>query len=128
MRAVIDTKVLAGALIRRQGVSGQVLLHLRDGDFTFVYSVPLILEQVEALSRPHIQHRYHIRSDDNAALIKLIRLRGSLVSPNRKIDTCRDPKNNCSLQAADERDADLLDMREFEGIPILFVAEFLAQL
>jgi putative PIN family toxin of toxin-antitoxin system len=136
LRAVIDTNVLASALIRRQGVSGQVLLHLRDGDFTIVYSVPLLVELVEVLSRPHIQQKYHIRSDDITALINLLRLRGELVSPNRQIDACRDPKDNCFLEAADEGnadvivsgDADLLDMREFEGIPILSVAEFLAQL
>jgi predicted nucleic acid-binding protein len=52
------------------------------------------------------------------------------------IDACRDPKDNRFLEAAVEGeadvivsgDADLLDMREFEKIPILRVSEFLAQL
>lgn len=135
MHAVIDTNVVASALIRRQGVSGQVLLRLRDGDFTIVYSVPLMVELVEVLSRPHIQQKYHIRSDDITALINLIRFRGELVSPSRQIDACRDPKDNRFLEAAFEGnadvivsgDADLLDMGEFEGIPILSVAEFLAR-
>ena len=136
MRAVIDTNVLASALIRRQGVSGQVLRHLRDGGFTIVYSVPLLMEMVEVLSRPQIQQKYHILPDDLTALINLVRLRGELVSPDRVIDACRDPKDNRFLEAAVEGDADvivsgdadLLDMREFEKIPILRVSEFLAQL
>jgi len=134
--AVIDTNVLASALIRRQGASGQVLRHLRNGGFTIIYSAPLMVELVEVLSRPHIQHKYHVQSDDIAALINLVRLRGELVSPTRRIDACRDPKDNRFLEAAVEGnadvivsgDADLLDMREFEAVPILSVAEFLAQL
>lgn len=136
MRAVIDTNVLASALIRRQGVSGQVLRHLRDRRFTIVYSVPLMMEMVEVLSRPQIQQKYHILSDDITALINLVRLRGDLVSPDRQIDACRDPKDNRFLEAAVEGDADVIvsgdvdlqDMKEFDAIPILRVAEFLAQL
>ncbi|HLA99162.1 MAG TPA: putative toxin-antitoxin system toxin component, PIN family [Anaerolineales bacterium] len=136
MRVVIDTNVLASALIRRQGRSGQVLRHLRDGSFTIVYSVPLMMELVEVLSRSQIQKKYHILSDDVTALINLVRLRGQLVSPHRQINAYRDPKDNRFLEAAVEGnadmivsgDADLLEMREFERIPILSVAEFLAQL
>ena len=135
MRAVIDTNVLVSALIHKQGASGQVLRHLREGSFTIVYSAPLMVELVEVLSRPHIQRKYHIRSDDIIALINLVRLRGALVSPNRKIDACRDPKDSHFLEAAVEGnanvivsgDADLLDLGECEAIPILSVAEFLAQ-
>ena len=135
MRVVVDTNVLASALIRRQGATGQVLHYLRDGRFTIVYSVPLLVELVEVLSRPQIQQNYHIQSDDITVLINLIRLRGELVSPERKIDACRDPSDNRFLEAAVEGnadaivsgDADLLDLREFESIPILRVAEFLAQ-
>jgi uncharacterized protein len=135
LRAVLDTNVLASALIRRQGVTGQVLRHLRDGGFTVVYSVPMMVELVEVLSRPQMQRKYHIHSDDITALINLVRLRGELVSPERHNDACRDPKDNRFLEAAIEGeadvivsgDADLLDMREFETIPIHSVAEFLAQ-
>ena len=135
MRAVLDTNVLASALIRRQGVTGQVLRHLRDGRFTIVYSVPLLEELVEVPSRPRIQAKYHVYSDDITALINLIRLRGELVSPSRQIDACRDPEDNRILEAAVEGfadaivsgDADLLDMGEFETIPILRVAEFLVR-
>ena len=103
MRVVVDTNVIASALIRRQGTTGQVLRHLRDGRFTIIYSVPLLVELVEVLSRQNIQQKYHIDSSDITALINLLRLRGELVSPNRKIDACRDPKDNWVLEAAVDR-------------------------
>jgi uncharacterized protein len=134
LRAIIDTNVLVSALIRKQGVSGLVLQHLRDGNFSIIYSVPIIVKLIEVLSRPHIQQKYHIHSDDIIALINLIRLRGELVIPKRQIDACRDARDNRFLEAAIEGrvdvilsgDADLLDMGVFEGIPIVSVAEFLA--
>jgi putative PIN family toxin of toxin-antitoxin system len=136
VRVVIDTNVFASALIRRQGTTGQVLRHLRDGRFLLIYSVSLLVELVEVLSRPSIQEKYHIQSGDISALINLIRLRGELVSPTRKIEACRDPKDNCVLEAAVageadmivSGDTDLLDMIDFESIPILRASEFLARI
>lgn len=100
-----------------------------------IYSVPLMVGLVEVLSRPHIQSKYHIQPDDITALINLVRLRGELVSPNRRIDACRDQKDNRFLEAAVAGNADLivsgdavlLGMREFETIQILSVAKFLAK-
>jgi uncharacterized protein len=136
LRAVIDTNILVSGLIRKQGLPGQVLRRLRDGDFSIIYSVPIMVEVVDVLSRPQIQRKYQVMSDDITALINLVRLRGELVSPNRKIDTCRDPKDNRFLEAAIEGNADmivsgdkdLLDLVDFETIPIISTAEFLARL
>ncbi len=57
MRAVIDTGVLVSALIRHQGIAGQVLQALRDGQFALVYSVPMLTELVEVLSRSKIRQK-----------------------------------------------------------------------
>ena len=112
-----------------------MLRYLRDGRFSIIYSVPIIIEVVEVSSRPQIQRKYHVLSDDITALINLVRLRGELVSPKRKIDACKDPKDNRFLEAAVEENADmivsgdkdLLDMKEFETIPIVSAAEFLVR-
>ena len=136
MRAVVDTGELVSALIRRQGLTGQVLQALRDGRFIPIYSVPMLTELVEALSRPKIQQKYGIRAGDITALIYLLRLRGELVNPTQIIHACRDPKDDIFLEAAVageadaivSRDADLLDLREWESIPTLRVSEFLARI
>jgi putative PIN family toxin of toxin-antitoxin system len=136
MRAVIDTGVLVSALIRRQGTTGEVLRALRDGRFTAVYSTDLLVEIIDVLGRPALRAKYHIEPDDISVVINLIRLRGDLVMPARKVTACRDPKDDKFLEAAlagsadcvVSGDADLLVLTPFEGIPILRPAEFLARL
>lgn len=136
MRAVIDTGVLVSALIRKRGTTGDVLLALRDGHFTAIYTTDIIVEIIDVLGRAGFRTKYHIEPDDITALVNLIRLRGELVNPARKVTVCRDPKDNKFLEAAlatqtdciVSGDGDLLDMTSFEEIPILRPAEFLARL
>jgi uncharacterized protein len=136
MRAVIDTGVLISALIRRQGTTGDVLRALRDGHFTAIYSTEMIVEIIDVLGRPTFRTRYQIEPDDITGLINLIRLRGELVTPVRRVTACRDPNDDRFLEAAlagnadcvVSGDADLLELTPFENIPILRPAEFLAGL
>ena len=136
MRAVIDTGVFISALIRPQGRTGAVLQALKDTRFTLIYSTDILVEIIDVLGREKFRSKYHISPDDIAALIDLIRLRGELVIPSQKLTVCRDPKDDIFLEAALEGkaeyivsgDFDLLDMKSFENIPILRVAEFLARI
>ena len=135
MRAVIDTGVLVSALIRPHGTTGEVLRLLRDGRFTAVYSTDLLVEIIDVLGRPTLHSKYHIQPEDISVLINLIRLRGDLVVPVRRVTACRDPKDDKFLEAAVageadcivSGDADLLDLTPFEDIPILRPAEFLVK-
>ena len=134
MRAV-DTGVLVSALIRGQGTTGDVLRALRDGRFTAVYTTDTLVEMIDVLGRAALRAKYHLEPDDISALINLIRLRGELALPTQRVTACRDPKDNKFLEAAlagqadcvVSGDADLLDLKLFEGIPILRPAEFLAR-
>lgn len=136
MRAVIDTGVLVSALIRRQGTTGDVLRALRDGRFTAIYSTDILVEIIDVFGRPTFRQKYHIEPDDITAIVNLLRLRGEVVTPTRKVTACRDPKDNKFLEAAlatetdciVSGDADLLILTPFENIPILRPAEFLARL
>jgi uncharacterized protein len=136
MRAVIDTGVLVSALIRRQGTPGDVLRALRDGRFTVIFSVELLVELVDVLGREPFRSKYHLQPDDISVLINLIRLRGELATPRREVTACRDPKDDKFLETAlageadciVSGDSDLLALTPFEGIPILRPAEFLARL
>jgi putative PIN family toxin of toxin-antitoxin system len=138
MRAVIDTGVFVSALIRKHGTTGDALCvrALRDGRFTAIYTTDIVVEIIDVLGRANFRNKYHIEPDDITALVNLIRLRGELVSPARKVTACRDPKDDKFLEAAlatqtdciVSGDADLLNMTSFEAIPILRPAEFLARL
>jgi putative PIN family toxin of toxin-antitoxin system len=136
MRAVIDTGVFISALIRKHGTTGDILRALRDGRFTVIYTTDTVVEIIDVLGRPEFRSKYHIEPDDITALVNLIRLRGELVSPPRKITACRDPKDDKFLEAAlatqtdciVSGDTDLLDLDAFEEIPVLRPAEFLARL
>jgi putative PIN family toxin of toxin-antitoxin system len=136
MRAVIDTGVLVSALIKPGGATGEVLYALRDGRLTVIYSTDTLVEIIDVLGRPAFRAKYHILPEDITALVNLIRLRGELVTPQKKISACRDPKDNKFLEAAlageadciVSGDADLLALTPFEDIPILRPAEILAKL
>ena len=133
MRAVVDTGVLVSALIRRQGTTGDVLRALRDGRFTVIYSTDTLVEVINVLGRAPFRTKYHIEPDDITALINLIRLRGELVTPRRKVTVCRKHKDDKFLElavsgAADyiiTGDKDLLQLRAFRGVPIVTADGFL---
>jgi uncharacterized protein len=136
MRAVIDTGVFVSALIYRQGTTGVVLLDLRDGRFTAIYTTDILVEIIDVLGRTKFRKKYHIEPDDITELINLIRLRGELVVPTQTLSVCRDPKDDKLLEAAlaakteyiVSGDADLLVLTPFQDISILRPAEFLARL
>ena len=133
MRAVVDTGVFVSGLIHRQGTTGALLRALRDGLFTVIFSVDILVEIIEVLGRDPFRAKYHIEPDDINALINLIRLRGELVTPRRKVTVCRKHKDDKFLEAAlaggadcvVSGDADLLSLTPFDDIPILRPAEFL---
>ncbi len=136
MRAVIDTGVLVSGVIRAQGTTGEVLLALRDGKFTILYSNATIMEIIDVLGRDKFRLKYHILPDDISALINLIRLRGEVVIPKQRVADCRDPKDDKFLDVALSGDADCLvsgdldltSMNPYRSIPIITPAEFLAMI
>jgi putative PIN family toxin of toxin-antitoxin system len=136
MRAVIDTNILIRALLKPSGSVAPVLGKLGHGVFTALYSSELLQEIVEVLGRPRFRTKYGIQSQDVEMLIALLVLRGEEVIPRRKIDVCRDSKDNKVLEAAVEGgadaivsgDEDLHVLHPFEGIPILTPRAFLAKL
>jgi putative PIN family toxin of toxin-antitoxin system len=136
MRAVVDTGVFVSALLRRQGITGEILSALRDDRFTLIYTTPILVEIIDVLGRDPFRTKYHILSEDIHALINLIRLRGELVIPERVVRVCRDSKDDKFLDAAlagsaeaiVSGDQDLLVLNPFEGILILCPSEFLTKI
>ena len=134
MRAVVDTNILIRALIKPQGTVGPMLLRLRDGDYTLVYSAPMLDELIEKLALPRIRHKYHLEEAQIEALVTLIALRGVLVAPERRVRVCRDPDDNMFIEAAlagaakyvVTGDEDLLTLKRFETVHFVTPRTFLA--
>ena len=115
--------MLVSALIRSQGATGGVLRALRDGRLTILYSTPILIEVIDVLGRSPFRAKYHIQPEDITDLVNLIRLRGELVTPQRQVSDCRDPKDNKFLEVAlaggaetiVSGDEDLLILHPFES-------------
>lgn len=136
IRAVVDTNILIRSLIKPHGTVGPIISRLRDGDYTLVYSAPLVDELVAKLSLPRIQVKYHIRLEEIEALVALIVLQSEKVIPTRKVRVCRDPKDDMFIEAALAGEAqvvvtgddDLLTLKEFETVRFVTPRAFLAAL
>ncbi len=133
IRAVVDTNILIHSLIKPHGTVGPIISRLRDGDYTLVYSAPLVDELVAKLSLPRIQVKYHIRLEEIEAFVALIVLQGEKVIPTRKVRVCRDPKDDMFIEAALAGEArvvvtgddDLLTLKEFETVQFVTPRAFL---
>ena len=136
MRVVIDTNVLVSALILPYSLTGEILIQLRAATFTPVYSMPMVTELAEVLTRPKLARKYGVTADDALALVDLLAIRGELVVPISSIHVCRDPKDDMFLAAAVagaanaivSGDADLLALASFQEIAIITPRAFLATL
>lgn len=136
MRAVVDTNILIRALIKPNGTVGPVLSRLALGEYVLIYSEPLVDELVEKLALPRIRNKYSIDDDVVEGVLQLIALRAEPVTPARRVTICRDPDDNRVLEAAHagqadfivSGDADLLDLKSFEKIPIVTPFVFLLAL
>jgi len=136
IRAVVDTNILISGVIKPEGATGEILRRLRDGEFALLYTEPLLVELAEGINRPRIRQKYSLGSEDIETVLALILLRGEPIDPTRRVEICRDPKDNMILEAAaagqadmiTSGDFDLLSLREFEGMPIISPAEFLQRL
>lgn len=136
IRAVVDTNIIVRAAIKPKGTVGPVLQRPREGHFTILYTENLLTELADVLNRPRIRNKYYLSREDIEIVLALILLRGEPVIPARRIDACRDPKDNMILEAAISAranavvsgDEDLLTLHPFEGIPIIRPAAFLSML
>ena len=136
MRAVLDTNVLVGALIKPTGSVGAVLDALRDGRYVALFSEATLEELVDVLARPRLREKYGIADDVVETMLRLMLLRGEEVRPQVPLSVCRDPKDDKFLEVALEGqadvlvtgDEDLLVLDPFGGVSIVSPGGFLARL
>lgn len=127
-RTVMDTNVLVSGLLG--GTATEVIRQWREGAFTLIVSAEIVTEYEAVLSRSKFKLPEWVIQE----LLGYIRQQAEWVTPDREIHAVeRDPSDNKFLEAAVSGhakwlvsgDNDLLDLDEFEGIPIIPSWEFL---
>ena len=130
-RVVLDTNILVSGLLG--GTTTEVIRRWRVGAFDLILSEEIIAEYTAVLIRPKFGlPRWVIQE-----LLGYIREKAEWVVPSGEIAAvARDPSDNMFLEAAVagqadwivSGDNDLLDIGEFEGIPIIPPLELLSLL
>jgi uncharacterized protein len=104
LRLVIDTNVVISAALKPEGLQRTTFLLAITKPARLYVSAPILEEYAEVLSRPELKIRKGLRQQ----LLQLIRNRGNLVVPSRRLEVSGDPDDNRFLECADAARADYL--------------------
>jgi hypothetical protein len=137
MRVVLDVNVLVSATISARGSPARIMELWEEERFEVVISPEIIGELGQVIRYPKIQEKYHLPEQYVEKFLGLISNQAIVVEPVRKITQIKsDPTDNRYLECAIagraayiiSGDQHLLRLVEYQGIPILSPAEFLAVL
>lgn len=129
IRITVDTNILISASIT-QGHSYQLIDFARAGKFTLVISLDILEEFLRVISRT----KFSFSPEKIKSILKDIISISDIVIPTRKISFIKsDPSDNIILEVAVaglasyivSGDQHLLELREYEGIKIIRLAEML---
>lgn len=136
MRAVIDVNVLVSGLFWH-GAPHNLIERVREGTLLLISSPALLAELAEVLERPtfdHILQRSNTSLERSLAEIQT--LAEVIAPPPLQKPLCRDPDDDELLALAVAAradliisgDADLLDLCNYEGIPIVTPIQALSRI
>jgi hypothetical protein len=138
LRVVVDTNVFVSSLLNKTGSPARVVDAWRSGEYLLVTSPSIIAEIEKVVALPRIRKKYALAVKDIQQLIDLLEKETIIVSGLSHIDTAiaDDPTDQIFLSWALDAGADaivsgdrhLLNLEQFEGIPIMTVQNFLARL
>lgn len=132
-RVVLDTQVLLrGAVARTDSLTSRIYEAWRDGRFVLLLSGPILTEIEAVLSRFEVLQKLRLSPIEARALVDLFRRRAVFVNPTISVRLSRDPTDDKFLECAIagearylvSADADLLILREIQGIPIVDIPSF----
>jgi uncharacterized protein len=104
LRLVIDTNVVVSAALKPESLQRTTFLLAITKPARFYVSRPILDEYADVLSRPELKIRKGLRRQ----FLQLIKNRGNLVVPSRRLEVSRDPDDNRFLECADAARADYL--------------------
>lgn len=127
MRVVLDTNVLISAFVIPGSQGEHALLLALQRRFDLCTSVAILTEMARKL-----REKFGQPEDDVKHALKMLSRAGRVAKPALKLDVLRDAADNRILECAVEAGADLvvtgdrhlLRLREFRGVPIIRLADF----
>jgi hypothetical protein len=138
LRAVLDTNVFISSLLSRQGPPAQVLDAWRSREYLLLTSPEIIAETAAVLQSPHLRDKYSLSQEDVDQFLVLLRQDALVVPGVTDVSGAvpADPQDEIFLACAPDGQADvivsgdkhLLELGEYQGIPILTVRRFLHRL
>lgn len=134
LKIVLDTNVLVSALINPHGKPAQILNYVFENKIR-LFTSPSIIEELErVLSYPRLMKRHGLEKEELKEFTFDLLSIMSLVEEKETIEVImEDPSDNKYLSCAFNTKADfivsgdvhLLKLKEYEGIPIITLAQFL---
>lgn len=128
MRAVFDTNVYIAAFLAPGGEAERVLLRAYRRQVELFTSLPILTEVAGVL-----RGKFGVSEAAVAPVLRVIVRAAVVVRPRRRVSALEDEPDNrvieCAVEAGADLivtgDRDLLRLREFEGIAIVRLADFL---
>lgn len=131
MRVVLDTNIFVSMTMG--GYVGKINAGWRAGKFILLVSEDIVSEYVNVLQRPKL----HLKSRPITTILGRIYRKAKFVTPEEQVLAVQaDPTDNKFLEAAIAGQAEyivsgdkhLLDLKEFQSIPIITAHEFVTRL
>jgi len=104
LRLLIDTNVVISAALKPEGLQRTTFILAITKPARLYVSQPILDEYADVLARPELKIRKGLRRQ----FLQLIRNRGNLVVPSRRLEVSSDPDDNRFLECADAARADYL--------------------
>lgn len=127
-RVILDTNIFVSMALG--GQVGKINDEWRAGKFTLVVSEDILSEYLDVLQRPKL----HLKSRTIATIVNRIYRKAEFVTPEEKIlvvlaDTTDDKFIEAAIKGKTDYivsgDKHLLELKEFQTIPIITAREFL---
>lgn len=124
MRVVFDTNIFISAFVIPGGNAEKAYLHAVRGAFELITSVAILTETANTLSTKFAWSGAEIEE-----LLRTISTRATVLKTRPYIDVLRDEPDNRILECAllaEAGDQHLLSLKEYQGVAIIKLADFLA--
>lgn len=136
---LLDTNVWVSAFINPHGFPARLRDAWIAGRFDVVVSPALLEEIADVLTRPRIQTKYDLSTEEIEQFLRLLQERALHVAPRGELHLCRDPDDDLLLETAVlggaryavsrdddlKGDDDLVAQMQSRGVKVLSVRRFL---